>query len=286
MAEKPSSPDDALAQFAAGLRQLRHEADDISYRRLAERTNVSPSALSQAASGRKLPTWHVTQAFVKGCGGDEKIWYEQWSQVRRELNARQSTANGQIPASAPVHKAPDGARRDTTGVRQSSVLTPASGPRNPHPMTFRTILLVAVIIIVLLTGAIAINWIYGQQESESKASDSPPVIPTYINKEYQGVAGLYETPNPSLEALEEPPFRVGSGKLDIVCQVSDGLVVRAAFVNAAGATREEQNDVWYRVLPSNYYVPAVYTTYPFGVEGRQVPGERLPVTIRECPDVP
>jgi len=287
VSEKPLSPDDSLAQFAENLRQLRRDADEISYRSLAERANVSPSALSQAASGRKLPTWNITRAFVKGCDGDEESWYEQWSQVRRELNARQNnTTNGQFPASTPSGTAPEDGPHDTTDIRQSSALIPpVSGPRSPHLVTPRAAaMLVAVMAVILLVGAIAINWVYGQEEAAPNLP--PPVIPTYINSEYRGVPGLYETPHPSPEAIGNPPYTVGSGELKIVCQVSNGLVVKADFLNAAGAPRDEENDVWYRVLPSNYYVPAVYTTKPFGVEGDPVPDQPFGITIPECTDVP
>lgn len=296
MSKSPRSPDDPLAQFAANLRQLRHDAEDISYRRLAERANVSPSALSQAASGRKLPTWNVTRAFVKGCDGDEESWYEQWSQVRRELNTRQDNiiTNGQLLASTPGGKAPEAAPHDT-GSRQRSVLVvPAGGPRSPHPATPRVVLLLAVIAVVLLAGGITINSVYDQEGARPTvpeggvSASSPPMIPTYINNEYQGVAGLYETPRPPLEVVGNPPYTVGpSVKLKIVCQVPNGSIMRADLVNAAtGVPRDEENDVWYRVLPSNYYVPAVYTIDPFGVDGRPVPDQPFGVTIPECKDVP
>ena len=288
MPEKPLSPDDSLAQFAENLRQLRRDADEISYRRLAERVDISPSALSQAVSGRKLPTWNVTRAFVRGCGGDEKVWYEQWSQVRRELNVRQTnTTNGQLPASAAGGRAPEDGPHDVTDIRQrSALIPPVSGPRRPHPVNPRVAMLMAVIAIVLVTGAIAINWIYGQEGVDPNVSGSPPVIPTYINPEYQGEPGLYETPHPSLEALSDPPYRVGSVKLEIVCQVSNGATVGAVFLNAAGVERPAENDVWYRVTPSNYYVPAVYTNRPFGVEGEPLPDQPYGITISECKDVP
>ena len=282
MSENPLSPDDPLTQFAENLRQLRHSAGNISYRRLAKRVYMSPSALSQAASGRKLPTWNVTRTFVKGCGGDERAWHEQWSQVRRELDARQiNTTNDQVPASALAGKSPASDPYYTTCVQQRSALSSECGPWSPHPATSRVTMLLAI---VLLIGAISINWVYGQEDAYP--SLSPPVVPTYINSEYRGVPGLHETPNPSLEAIVNPPYTVGSGELQIVCQVSDGLVVKANFLNAAGASRDEENDVWYRVLPSNYYVPAVYTTNPFGVEGDPVPYEPFEITIPECTDVP
>lgn len=114
MPEKPLRLDDSLVQFAENFRQLRHHAG-ISYRSRAERVDISPSVLSQAASGRKLPIWNVTRAFVKSCSGDETVWYEQWSQVQRELNAHQtSTTTGQVPTPAPVGKALEGDPHSTT----------------------------------------------------------------------------------------------------------------------------------------------------------------------------
>ena len=284
MPEKPLSPDDHLAQFAENLRQLRHHADNISYRSLAERADVSPSALSQAASGRKLPTWNVTRAFVKGCGGDEKVWYEKWSQVRRELNARQTnTTNGQGPAPTPGGKAPEEGPHDTAD-RQRRKLVPMGGPRSPHPATFRVPMLVAVIVIVLLTGAIATNGIYERIGTDPAVPDSPPVIPTYIDGQYRGEAGLYETPRPAVATISTPPLVVRrSEELKITCQMSDGTLMKAVLVDAEGVERERESDIWYRLTPSNYYVPAVYTTRPDGVEGELPPDQPFGAEIPDCP---
>lgn len=257
---------------------------------------MSPSALSQAASGRKLPTWNVTRAFVKGCGGDEKVWYEQWSQVRQELNVRQTnTTNGEasppaLGGKAPESalrsrapkgvlggKAPEGAPHDTTGIRQ-------------RPALVRTAMLLAVAAVVLLGAGIVIviNWVYGQEEVDPAAAGSPPVITTFIHGEYQGVAGLYETPRPSQADINKPPYTVQrTGELNIVCQVSNGTVMKAVLVNAtSGVEREEENDIWYHVIPSNYYVPAIYTTFPYGVEGMLPPGQPYGTTIPQCTGVP
>ncbi|MFI6317760.1 helix-turn-helix domain-containing protein [Nonomuraea sp. NPDC050556] len=56
-------------QFAAKLRELRLRAG-LTYRQLSERTGYSQSVLSEAASGRKLPTWQVTYAYVEACNGE------------------------------------------------------------------------------------------------------------------------------------------------------------------------------------------------------------------------
>ncbi|MGW1563799.1 protein kinase domain-containing protein [Streptomyces sp. NPDC002144] len=78
-------PDGPLRDFAQGLRDLRAQAPGTpTYRTLAARARYSPSALSDAASGRRLPSWDVTAAFVAACGGDVEQWRERW----RELDAR------------------------------------------------------------------------------------------------------------------------------------------------------------------------------------------------------
>jgi len=197
-----------------------------------------------------------------------------WPSTTPQLPPRRvpSAANGKpaavaLPSRRVVPRAPESSPHDTTGIRQRSV---------------RAFILVAI---TIFTGVIASNWIYGQEGADSNTSGSPPVIPTYINSEYRDVAGLYETPHPPLPVIDNPPLKVGSGELGIVCQVSAGSVTEADFVDAAGSAREEANDIWYRVLPSNYFIPAVYTTYPFGVEGQLLPGEPFGTTIPECNDM-
>ncbi len=84
--ERPLGPEDtALLRFAGDLRRLRDQAGKPSYRELARRANYSPTALSDAAGGRKLPSLALTLAFVRACEGDAKDWTRRW----RELAAVQ-----------------------------------------------------------------------------------------------------------------------------------------------------------------------------------------------------
>ncbi len=79
--ETPINPGGGpLAEFAVELRRLRKHAG-VTYRQLAQRAHCSPSALCQAASGRKLPTWEVTRGFVEGCGGDQQQWRDHWQTI-------------------------------------------------------------------------------------------------------------------------------------------------------------------------------------------------------------
>jgi WD40 repeat protein len=86
--EKPLDPDAGPVQrFAADLRALRVEAGSPTYRAMAQRTEYSAPALSQAAAGEKLPTLAVTLAYVAACGGDADDWEKRWRAVTEELAA-------------------------------------------------------------------------------------------------------------------------------------------------------------------------------------------------------
>ena len=78
---RPERPVDATAgpveRFAAELRILRAECG-ITYRDLASAAHFSKATLSSAAAGHRLPTWEVTRAYVRACGGDPEDWRDRW----------------------------------------------------------------------------------------------------------------------------------------------------------------------------------------------------------------
>ncbi|WP_165975809.1 hypothetical protein [Actinomadura rubrisoli] len=77
--EKPLDPAAGpVAQFAAGLRELRNAAGRPTYRELARRSGLSATALTVAARGEQLPTLKVALAFVQACGGDRSEWERRW----------------------------------------------------------------------------------------------------------------------------------------------------------------------------------------------------------------
>ncbi|MFC3896072.1 helix-turn-helix domain-containing protein [Lentzea rhizosphaerae] len=83
--ERPLGPEDtALLRFAGDLRRLRDQAGKPSYRELARRANYSPTALSDAAGGRKLPSLALTLAFVKACEADPAPWTKRWRELAAE----------------------------------------------------------------------------------------------------------------------------------------------------------------------------------------------------------
>ncbi|WP_370944815.1 hypothetical protein AB5J62_37695 [Amycolatopsis sp. cg5] len=86
--ERPLGPgDDVVVRFAAGLRRLREDAGGPTYRELSVRAGYSAAALSDAASGRKLPGLALTTAYVTACEGDADAWETRWRSVAAELAA-------------------------------------------------------------------------------------------------------------------------------------------------------------------------------------------------------
>lgn len=77
---------------------------------MAERVHYSPSALSQAAAGNKLPTWEMTRAFVEACGGDADEWRTHWQQV--------ADLGGAISENDPSVRHPDPASADSPEQQQ------------------------------------------------------------------------------------------------------------------------------------------------------------------------
>ncbi|WP_280727757.1 helix-turn-helix transcriptional regulator [Kitasatospora sp. MAA4] len=81
-----------LREFAEGLRALRRKDGYLDYRAMSARANCSAPSLSQAAAGRKLPTWEVTRAFVNACGGSEVEWRTRWQLVKQVLESAPAEA--------------------------------------------------------------------------------------------------------------------------------------------------------------------------------------------------
>ncbi|MCX5232966.1 helix-turn-helix domain-containing protein [Streptomyces sp. NBC_00233] len=86
-----------LERLASSLRQVK-ETSTLSYRALGEAAHYSAASLSQAASGRKLPTWAITWAYVKACDpdADRDHWHSLWesaAQAQAELAAAQDAAD-------------------------------------------------------------------------------------------------------------------------------------------------------------------------------------------------
>ncbi len=88
------------AEFALALRAER-DRSGLTYRQMAKSIHYSPTALSRAADGRKLPTWGVAEAYLRACGvphEDLAEWHGRWTDVRLQGRLEQIKAGQQPPA--------------------------------------------------------------------------------------------------------------------------------------------------------------------------------------------
>ncbi|MBO3748548.1 helix-turn-helix domain-containing protein [Streptosporangiaceae bacterium NEAU-GS5] len=76
-----------VERFACELRALRAAAGEMPLRRMARRSAVSKSALTDAVAGFELPSEEVLRAFVDVCGGDWPWWRERRLGARAEAAA-------------------------------------------------------------------------------------------------------------------------------------------------------------------------------------------------------
>lgn len=76
----PQGAPPELAELARQLRELRERAG-LTLRQLADRAHCSQAALSEAASGKKLPSWSIAENYVKGCGQNPQRWRELWERA-------------------------------------------------------------------------------------------------------------------------------------------------------------------------------------------------------------
>ncbi|MFD8000400.1 nSTAND1 domain-containing NTPase [Streptomyces mirabilis] len=98
--ERPVDPQAGpVQQLAHELRELRRAAGGPSYRTMARAAGFSVTALSQAASGDRLPSLAVLQGYVRACGGDSAEWELRWKAA--EAEAAQAPVNDEGDTSPP-----------------------------------------------------------------------------------------------------------------------------------------------------------------------------------------
>ena len=102
--EKPvNSHGNPVEEFAMGLRELRRQTGQPSYRELGRRAAYSPATLSRAANGQHLPTRETALAYVRACGGDEALWEQRWTAARTADITGTSPPAGQSRRRPPRH---------------------------------------------------------------------------------------------------------------------------------------------------------------------------------------
>ncbi|MFJ1610454.1 hypothetical protein ACIOHS_45200 [Streptomyces sp. NPDC088253] len=91
----------------------RRNAYSLSYSTLASNSHYSVASLSTAASGRRVPSWHIVQAYVTGCDPDNPPTAAEMDQWKTWWNTADAAQNDDLlapdeaasPAKKPKKKA-------------------------------------------------------------------------------------------------------------------------------------------------------------------------------------
>ncbi|AXG51866.1 WD-40 repeat protein [Streptomyces lincolnensis] len=99
---RPELPVDPAAgpvqRLAHDLRELRRSAGGVSYRAMAKKAGFSVTTLAKAASGERLPSLAVLQAYVQACGADPVPWETRWAEAEAlDEEERQEDADAAPP---------------------------------------------------------------------------------------------------------------------------------------------------------------------------------------------
>ncbi|MFI7398995.1 helix-turn-helix domain-containing protein [Streptomyces sp. NPDC049541] len=98
---RPELPVDPAAgpvqRLAHDLRELRRSAGGVSYRAMAKKAGFSVTTLAKAASGERLPSLAVLQAYVQACGADPAPWEARWAEAEALAGEERQEDAGAAP---------------------------------------------------------------------------------------------------------------------------------------------------------------------------------------------
>lgn len=207
---RPETPLDAAAgpvqALSHALRELRRAAGNPSYTAMARRSGRSASSLSDAARGRRLPTWPTVRSYVLACGGDPDSWLARW----------ESAAGGRAPA------APNGdqefARRSTTAGHalveavtstQSRATSRDSVPRRMVRPGFGGIAVLTGLTVAVVVGSAGSS--LPSRQTGAGPTARPPTAVWILRSE------VPPSPGGSFDAVD--PIRAGCGSPDVSGQI-------------------------------------------------------------------
>jgi len=200
---------EAIADFAATLRELRISAGNPTFREMAGRSGaISHTTLHEATKGNRLPSWATTAEFVKACGADPAAYRERWEKANQVVRAA-GAGKRAAAAGAAATRPPDGVRtpaedRQTVdvavGVRTSDAVgessasvpspslppddsaddaqsaPPASGGRRRFRLTRPAAVALATTVVgvgAAVATVVAVDLGSGADEPDPKPSDNP-----------------------------------------------------------------------------------------------------------------
>ena len=172
MGRRPKPVDgevEAVAGLAAELRGLRARAGNPPYRAMAMKARYSASTLSEAASGRRLPTLPVVLAYVTACGADTEGWQERWRQAATAMHTYREDHPPDPPAAGHIDTTPP----------------PPFPPVAEEEKKKIAALGIAIggALLLLVAVALGISWLSGPAAHQAAASAQSTIRPRVITED-------------------------------------------------------------------------------------------------------
>ncbi|WP_165956621.1 helix-turn-helix transcriptional regulator [Kribbella antibiotica] len=131
-----------LEVFAGALQRVRRDAG-LTYRELADHAHYSHAHLVRATSGKHLPSWPVTVAFLTGCDVPAEllpVWRQHWEAAARDPQdvgelLRAAATPQDLGAALTALTAPRSLRslERLTGIPRATLQSWLRGGRVPRP---------------------------------------------------------------------------------------------------------------------------------------------------------
>jgi transcriptional regulator with XRE-family HTH domain len=182
--EKALDPREPAQAFAQRLRDLRRRSGQPTYAQMADRSHYSAATLSEAARGNTVPSWDVTAAYVRACGGDPEQWRTPWKQAKEGADDPKEAAGSSgisTPAAqsqgfgAPARSAAAAPVTSATGGANPAVPAVTQGWGGMTSRRWKWGLAVAVVLVVILVTIALIHDESRQARGTNGAQPSAPI---------------------------------------------------------------------------------------------------------------
>lgn len=197
---------DSVAQFVADLRKLRLAAGSPTLARLQHETGISRTVLSEAFSGRQLPSTRTVDGIARACGGDPAAWIDRrdaLAQARRPAAPADSPSAevaGEEFAAAGPERAPSIPRRTAGWLMAAAFLIGAA-------VSGAT----AAVVATQILSAQAADAANGAPEIEVASGEDPAV--TECLHDARVVSGDTRADNSLLEVVWSDKCQAGWGRI-------------------------------------------------------------------------
>ncbi|KAA9150060.1 DUF2690 domain-containing protein [Microbacterium lushaniae] len=236
---------DSVAQFVADLRKLRLAAGSPTLARLQHDTGISRTVLSEAFSGRHLPSTRTVDGIARACGGDPAAWID-----RRDALAQARRAATAAPTETPAGD--DTGEVPPAGVPERA----ASIPRRTAGWLMAAAFLVGALVSGTIAAVIATQILSAQAAGAAApqievASGEDPALTACVD-DARVVSGDTRADNLLLEVVWSDKCQAGWGRITRYDGLATGNTVTIAIYPQTAPDGPDRQEATEHDVPGAY----------------------------------